>query len=383
VSASAFLKTYNLPEPVVGGLLIAVLLLILHSVAQVQIRLDSTLQEPFMLVFFATIGLNANIARLKAGGRALLTFLGAVAGLLVLQNIIALGMAEMMGLNPFIGLLSGSIALSGGHGTGAAWSKIFSERYGLVGATEIAIACATFGLILGGLIGGPIAHFLSKRVTNPVSEDHPKEISAEATSSNFPSPNATPSITPQGFIEVLIWIVLSVFIGAFFSKQLGDTPFALPTFVCVLFAGVLLNNALSLLIGYKISEYALLLLNKVSLSFFLVLALVSLQLWNLATLLLPVLLILIIQTIVMAFYAVFVTFRVMGGNYDAVVLAAGHCGFGLGATPTALANMQAVVDRFGPSPLAFLVVPMAGAFFNDILNVMVIKLFLILPIYSS
>ena len=333
-----------------------------------------------MLTFFATIGLNANLASLKAGGRTLALFLGVVLGLLVAQNVIGISMAKLMGLDPLIGLLGASISLSGGHGTGAAWGKVFAERHGLAAATEIAIACATFGLVLGGLVGGPVAGFLVKRfkLQSSVSEEDDEDHILQS----FERPKAVQLITPQAFIEALALIAVSLSVGTMFALQLNGTAFELPTFVCVLFVGVVLSNSLSALVGYKIFERAIQLLGNVSLSLFLAMALMSLRLWDLASLALPVLLILTVQAVAMAAYAAFVTFRVMGSNYDAAVLAAGHCGFGLGATPTAIANMQAVTERFGPSHVAFLVVPMVSAFFIDIANALVIKLFLALPIYN-
>jgi ESS family glutamate:Na+ symporter len=384
VDSSNFLKTYSIPEPVVGGLLVAIVLLTLRKFAHVQLQFDTSLQGPLMLAFFATIGLNANIASLKAGGRTLMLFLGVVVGLLVIQDVIGLGMAKMLGLDPLFGLLGGSITLSGGHGTGAAWGRVFSERHGLTAATEIAIACATFGLIFGGLIGGPIARFLIKKVQVPVPvPENQKEVASEIeTPLIFEQPKALQPITSQAFIEALALIAVSLTAGTIISNQINGTAFELPTFVCVLFIGVLLSNGLSLLTDYKIFERVILLMGNVSLSLFLAMALMSLKLWDLASLALPVLLILMVQTVAMALYAAFVTFRAMGSNYDAAVLAAGHCGFGLGATPTAIANMQAVTDRFGPSHLAFLVVPMVSAFFIDIANAIVIKLFLALPIYN-
>jgi len=380
VASSTFLKTYSIPEPVVGGLLVALLLFALRSVSDAQVQFDGSLQGPLMLTFFATIGLNANLASLKSGGRTLALFLVVVLGLLVAQNIIGISMAKLMGLDPLIGLLGASISLSGGHGTGAAWGKVFAERHGLAAATEIAIACATFGLILGGLVGGPVAGFLVKRFKLQSTET--EQDAEDKIQQSFEKPKAVQLITPQAFIEALALIAISLSVGTVFANQLNGTAFELPTFVCVLFVGVVLSNGLSALVGYKIFERAIQLLGNVSLSLFLAMALMSLRLWDLATLALPVLLILAVQAVAMAAYAAFVTFRVMGSNYDAAVLAAGHCGFGLGATPTAIANMQAVTERFGPSHVAFLVVPMVSAFFIDIANALVIKLFLALPIYN-
>ncbi|EDU6381558.1 hypothetical protein G8954_004562 [Salmonella enterica] len=285
VQSVSLLKKYTIPEPVAGGLLVAVALLVLKKSVGWEVNFDMTLRDPLMLAFFATIGLNANLASLRKGGRVVGVFLVVVVGLLLMQNAIGIGMASLLGLDPLMGLIAGSITLSGGHGTGAAWSKLFVERYGFANATEVAMACATFGLALVGF--------------------------------------------------------------------------------------------------YRVFERAVSVLGNVSLSLFLAMALMSLKLWELASLALPMLAILVVQTIFMALYAIFVTWRMMGKNYDAAVLAAGHCGFGLGATPTAIANMQAITDRFGPSHMAFLVVPMVGAFFIDIVNALVIKLYLMLPIFAQ
>jgi len=380
VASSSWLRTFSIPEPVVGGLLVALLLFALRSYSPVQVSFDNTLQEPLMLAFFATIGLNANIASLKAGGRVLAVFLAVVLGLLILQDTIGIAMAKMLGLDPLIGLLGGSISLSGGHGTGAAWGRVFAERHGLAAATEIAIACATFGLILGGLIGGPVAGLLVKGMRLPPART--TQADAHEADIAFAQPKAVQLITPSAMIEALALIAVSLSAGKVIAMLLNGTAVELPTFVCVLFVGVVVNTALSLLVGYKIFERAIEVLGNVSLSLFLAMALMNLRLWELASMALPVLLILIVQAVAMALYAIFVTFRVMGSNYDAAVLSAGHCGFGMGATPTAIANMQAVTERFGPSPTAFLVVPMVSAFFIDIANAIVIKLFLTLPIYG-
>jgi glutamate:Na+ symporter, ESS family len=371
------LRTYSIPEPVVGGLLIALVVFALRAVLQIDVRFDTTLQAPLMLTFFATIGLNADLASLKAGGRSLIVFLGVVIGLLVVQNVIGLGLAWALGQERLLGLLGASITLSGGHGTGAAWAKVFAERHGLASATEIAIACATFGLILGGLIGGPVARFLITRyslVPNPESD--------ATGASGFEQPKAVRAITANAFIETVTLIAVCLAVGSTIASWLAGTAFELPAFVCVLFVGVVLRNGLAVSRWYQVFEEEVSLLGNVSLGLFLAIALMSLRLGDLASLALPLFAILVVQAIVMAAYSIFVTFRVMGRNYDAAVLAAGHCGFGLGATPTAIANMQAITERFGPSHLAFLVVPMVGAFFIDIVNAIVIKLFLLLPIYG-
>ncbi|WP_342221443.1 sodium/glutamate symporter [Candidatus Fukatsuia endosymbiont of Tuberolachnus salignus] len=378
VKSVSFLQKYTIPEPVAGGLLIAVLLLLVQQIWGWEIRFDMSLKDPLMLTFFATIGLNANLASLRHGGGLLMTFIFVVVGLLLMQNAIGITLAKMMGLDPLMGLLAGSITLSGGHGTGAAWSKLFTERYGFGNATEVAMACATFGLILGGLIGGPVARYLVKHSSTPEGCPDDSELL-----SAFEKPDTGRMITSLVVIETIAMIASCLVVGNFIASELQGSAFELPTFVCVLFVGVILSNSLSVIGFYKVFDRAVSVLGNVSLSLFLAMALMSLKLWELASLAVPMLIILLVQTLAMALYAIFVTYRVMGKNYDAAVLAAGHCGFGLGATPTAIANMQAITDRFGPSHLAFLVVPMVGAFFIDIANALVIKIYLLLPVFGA
>ncbi|HBS5791711.1 TPA: sodium/glutamate symporter [Klebsiella pneumoniae] len=364
VQTVPFLKKYTIPEPVAGGLLVALALLALKKSMDIEIDFDMSLKDPLMLAFFATIGLNANLASLRAGGKVLGTFLIVVVGLLLLQNALGIGMATLLGLDPLMGLLAGSITLSGGHGTGAAWSKLFVERYGFANATEVAMACATFGLVLGGLIGGPVARYLVKHSSSP--DGTPDD---QVAPTAFEKPDVGRVITSLVLIESIALIAICLTLGKVVAQLLAGSVFELPTFVCVLFIGVILSNSLALAGLYRVFDRAVSVLGNVSLSLFLAMALMSLKLWELASLALPM-------------YAVFVTYRMMGKNYDAAVLAAGHCGFGLGATPTAIANMQAITDRFGPSHMAFLVVPMVGAFFIDIVNALVIKLYLLLPMFG-
>ncbi|WP_223460456.1 MULTISPECIES: sodium/glutamate symporter [unclassified Pseudomonas] len=377
VSRIGFLRIYNIPEPVAGGLVVALGLLALRTL-DFEIRFDTSLQTPLMLAFFATIGLSADFASLKKGGRVVGIFLLAVVGLLVIQNAMGIGLATALGLDPLMGLLTGSITLAGGHGTGAAWGATFSEKFGLASASELAMASATFGLVLGGLIGGPVARLLISRVQTPGLEQEKPRLPK-----GFEQPNKERSITSFSLVETLALIAVSLLTGSLLNGWLQGTAFELPTFVCVLFVGVVLRNGLSALGVYQVFEREVSVLGNVSLSLFLAIALMSLKLWDLAALALPIFIILAAQTLVMALFAIFVTFRMMGSNYDAAVLASGHCGFGLGATPTAIANMQAVTQRYGPSQIAFLVVPMVGAFFIDIINAIVIKLYLALPFIAA
>ncbi len=376
VASWKVLNTYSIPEPVVGGLAVALLLWLLHATAAIQVGFDKTLGPPLMLAFFACIGLNADLPSLLRGGRPLMLLLAVVVGFLVLQNLTGIGLAMLLGQSPLVGLLAGSISLSGGHGTGAAWSAVFAERYQLAGAKEIAIASATFGLVLGGVIGGPVArHLLGKVRVKPGADGAHQEPTL------FEHPAEVRLITAPALIETLALISVCLLVGQQIARALAGTFMELPAFVCVLFVGVILRNGLAAAGKYTVFERAVSVLGNVSLALFLAIALMSMRLWELSSLALPMLVLLLGQTALMAAYAIFVTFPVMGRNYDAAVIAAGHCGFGLGATPTAIANMQAVTDRFGNSPLAFLVVPMVGAFFIDLANALVIKLFLMLPVY--
>ncbi|HEV3428336.1 MAG TPA: sodium/glutamate symporter [Paraburkholderia sp.] len=379
VAALPLLRRWTIPEPVAGGLVAALILFGLHTFAHIDVSFNAELQTPLMLAFFATIGLNANLASLKTGGPMLARFLVVVIGLLVLQNLVGIGLAYALGVDPLFGLLGGSVSLSGGHGTGAAWGKVFTEHHGLQSATEAAIACATFGLVMGGILGGPVAQRLLKRSGR--GEGASAEAPGTADTNAFEEPQAEQPTTAAAFIETLTLIAISLAAGNVIARWLVGTPAELPAFVCVLFVAVLLANGLALA-RHPVTAHAVALIGNVSLALFLAMALMTLRLWDLAALALPVFSILVAQTVLMVLYAMFVTFRVMGANYDAVVLAAGHCGFGLGATPTAIANMQAVTARFGHSHLAFLVVPMVAAFFIDIANAIVIKLFLALPIFQ-
>lgn len=374
-----FLRDYNIPEPVVGGGIAAIILLILHSFFSLDIKFDESMKDPLMLAFFSSIGLLADFASLKKGGRKLAIFLVVVVGLLFAQNIVGIGVASAMGQNPLMGLIAGSVTMSGGHGTGAAWAAEFiKEPYFYSSATTIAIACATFGLISGGIIGGPVARYLVNKYKLVV----PKQNDDKDAILNFQSPEKERLITPSSFIESLALIALCLLIGSALSAYIKtNTGFTLPTFVYCLFVGVVLRNVLSATKIHHVFDREVSVLGNVSLSLFLALALMTINLWDLVTLALPMLVILAVQVAMMAAYAIFITFRVCGKDYDAAVLAAGHCGFGLGATPTAMVNMQTVTNHYGMSHMAFIIVPLVGAFFIDIVNALVINAFLYLPFF--
>jgi ESS family glutamate:Na+ symporter len=371
VARLAPLRTFSIPEPVAGGVAAALALLALHAAGGVGVRFDTTLQTPFMLAFFATIGLGADLRSLAAGGRTLVRFLAVVLAFLLVQNLVGVGMARLLGLDPRVGLLAGSIALSGGHGTAAAWGAVFT-RDGVPSAVEIGMASATFGLVLGGITGGPVAGWLLRH-GNPAPG---ADAGSDAPPTGFEQPATVRLITAPALVETLALIAVCLWLGTLAAGALAGTPFELPVFVPVLFVGVALRNGLSWVAGYEPFDRAVSVVGNVSLALFLAMALMTLRLWELAHLALPVLAILAVQTALLAAWVVKVTYPAMGRTYDAVVLGAGQCGFGLGGTPTAIANMQAITNRFGPSRVAFVVVPLVGAFFLDLANAVTIKVFL-------
>jgi len=366
------LRAFGIPEPVAGGVVAATLLLVLRATTGVGVAFDASLQGPFMLAFFATIGLGADLRSLVAGGRTLVRFFAVVFAYLVAQNLLGVGMARLLGLDPRVGLLAGSIALSGGHGTAAAWGAVLGGPGGVPSATEIGVASATFGLVLGGVTGGPAAAWLMKR-RKPEDGEEPAAVPAPF---GFEQPASVRLITAPALVETLALIAVCLWLGQLAAAALVGSALELPVFVPVLFVGVVLRNSLTWLAGYEPFDRALSVVGNVSLALFLAMALMTLRLWELADLALPVLVILAAQTALMVLWVVHVTYRAMGGTYDAVVLGAGQCGFGLGGTPTAIANIQAVTGRFGPSHVAFVVVPLVGAFFLDLANAVVIKAFL-------
>lgn len=370
-----FLHNYNIPVPVIGGIVFAICIAVLHSQFQTDISFDLSLRNPMMLAFFATVGLSADFKRLRKGGSNLIIFLLVVTGFLLVQNAVGALMAYSVDLHPTIGLLSGSVTLSGGHGTGAAYAERFGSLQNVQGAMEIALASATFGLIIGGLIGGPVSQRLIKRYQLQPLELDVSNVETE----NFAEPE---SITLRSFLGLLFIIIICLISGNLMTTWLEGSAITLPSFIWALFAGVLIRNLCEVTGIYRIQIPTLDFLSKLSLSLALAMAFMSLQLWQLLDLAGPLLLILAAQTIAMILYAVYVTYPVMGRNYDAAVMAGGHCGFGMGATPTAVANIEAVTMRYGPSPQAFLVIPIVGAFFIDLTNALVIQGFLALPMHQ-
>ncbi len=373
-----FLQDFNIPEPVAGGLLAAVIIYILHVSTGVSFAFDKGLQDSFMLIFFSSIGLSADFSRLKAGGVGLVLFLLVVSAFIVVQNVVGVGLAGALGLDPIIGLVTGSITLTGGHGTAGAWGKVLEEQHHIVGATDLGMASATFGLVLGGLIGGPVARKLvNKMGMKPSAKAAQAHDTADtAIDDVFEHAHQRRLITANAAVETMALFAACLAFSALMTtpevKSYLPSWFTLPQFVWALLFGVLLRNFLTSAFKVNMFDRAIDVFGNASLSIFLGFALLNLKLWQLLDLALPMLIILAVQTAIMALYAYFATYRFMGKDYDAAVLAAGHCGFGLGATPTAVANMQSVTERFGPSHKAFLIVPMVGAFFIDFVNAFIL-----------
>ena len=368
----AFLRNFNIPEPVTGGILGSLIFWGVHAFWGNNINFNLVPRDILLIVFFTTVGLSARFRTLKEGGISLLILLVAAVCYLFLQNLIGVSIARGMGLDGVVGLLGGSIALSGGHGTTIAWAPKLIEQYQLKSAMEVGVACATFGLVLGGLIGGPIAHFLIKR-HNLSSQLH------EPLTVGFSYIEEPPKIDVDAILYSILVISLAVGLAIQIKPLLFKVGVELPDFVICLFSGIILTNVVPMFysgLNWPSGTPAMALIADLSLGLFLSMSLMSLQLWTLLGLAAPIMVILLAQTLAITSFCVFVVFRLLGKNYDAAVIVSGYAGLALGATPTAIANMTAVTERFGPSPKAFIVVPLVGAFFIDIANAGIIQLYL-------
>ncbi|MDO4683904.1 MAG: sodium/glutamate symporter [Lautropia sp.] len=375
-----WLARYSIPEAVVGGILFAAVITALRMGAGVQVNFDTTLLTPLNVMFFTTVGLSADARALMKGGRMLALFLVVVSGSLLLENGIGYALARLFDLHPANGLVTGSIALAGGHGTAAAWGSKFVEERNIQGVVELGIAAATYGLVVGGVLGGPFASWLMRR--------HQIHGTAHATPSDGPTPDTAQTDTTDQplamstLIETLLLVFVSMAVGFTLYQSFGQDAFTLPSFIWALVVGVVLRNLFSLTGLYRMSDQALDTIGTLSLSLFLAMIIMTLKLWELVDLAGPVLVILVTQSVALLAWCAFVTFRVMGRNYDAVLLATGQLGFGLGSTATAMVNVQAVTHRHGHSPLAFLLIPVMGAFLIDLVNALTIQGFLMLPAFN-
>lgn len=371
----AFLKKYNIPTPVTGGVILSIVITCIHAF-DIDITFSPELGNVLLLAFYTTIGLSAKFRLLLEGGRLLVYLLIAAVIFLVLQDTIGVIGAYVTGLSPLVGLLAGSITLTGGHGTGTAYAEIFTNEFGLQNALEIALACATFGLVAAGLLGGPLTNYLIKRHKLKVPDSNIRRSHKQEKTAR---PRADEDVNYHNMLETILLIALSISIGVGMNKYLSHLGLSMPDFVLCLFVGIIITNLFEFVKSYQIRPKPLALCSNVSLDIFLAIALMRLELWSLFDLALPLLLILTMQVFFALLFIGFIIFRISGKDYDGSVISGGFVGFGLGATPTAIANMSTVTKAFGPSTKAFLLIPLVGAFFIDIVNALVIQGFLFLP----
>jgi ESS family glutamate:Na+ symporter len=403
----AFLREFTIPEPVSGGLLVASVIALLHLAFGLEISFGMRARDLLLVYFFTTVGMNASFADLRRGGRSLVVLLVLTIVLMLAQNLLGLTLARLGGLPPATGLLMGTVSLIGGHGTTIAWAPKFAGDYGVTNAMEIGIAAATFGLIIASASGGPIARYLIQRhrLVAPGDSaatergDHssaPPNGAALASAQAVPAaavlspaPGGKPSQAPGGgalidshdFLGAVLAINICIILGSLLQELLRERGLFLPLFVPCLIVGILLSNLLPkpgprFPFRWPSRTPALDLIAEISLGAFLAMSLMTIQFWTLVDLAGPLLLILIAQFLLALLINLVLVFPLLGGTYDAAVIAAGFSGFTLGSTPTAMANMTAVTQKFGPSPKAFIVLPLVSAFFIDLLNAVLIPLFL-------
>jgi ESS family glutamate:Na+ symporter len=366
--AVGFLDRYSIPSPVIGGILFAILAAVLMRTTGQGIALQNAARGDLLLVFFACLGLTSDLRLLWRGGPRLVRFLIVLLPFLVVQNALGVLLARLLGMHPFLGLVAGTITLVGGHGTGAAYVEKFGAATGIPGIMALTMTSATIGLVLGGVIGGPVAERLIRRhrlVSAPPTADGGGVITG---------PAETP-VTTTPLIGSLTAALIAVLLGRWLGTLLVGAPLTVPDFLLCLVVGLVLRNVGDL-IGIRLHGSASDLLGSVCLSIFLAWTMMALDLFSVARMAGPLLIILVFQLVLVALWASFVAFRVVGKDYESAVMTAAFCGFAMGATATAIANMQALARRHGPAPQAFLIIPIVGAFFVDIANAVVLTMFL-------
>jgi ESS family glutamate:Na+ symporter len=378
VGRSGFLQRYSIPVPVVGGVLFAVVAALAGLLAKLQFDVDPTLKDPLLLAFFATLGLGADVRSLARGGRKLVVLLALFVALMILQDAIGIGMARLLDLHPLVGLLGGSISLVGGHGTAAAYAASFTEVRNLQGALELGMAAATAGLVLGSLLAGPVAERIMQRSGERAAAGEGGQ-AAPKKRERKESPVYAP-ITAEQLLFVLLVCLICIGAANVVHGWMEGSGILLPDFLWALLIGMLVRNGATLLKIEGINDLAVQAVGSVSLSLFLIIALMGLRILELATLAGPLMLIIVVNALATAAFAYFVTSRAMGGDYDAAVVSAGQVAAGLATTAVGMSVMQTLTDRYGPAPLAFLLVPIVGAFFADIANALVLQAFFALPL---
>lgn len=366
-----FLSKYCIPAPVVGGLLFSILALILKQNNIMEFVMDDTLQILTMTIFFTSVGFSASFELLKNGGIKVFLFLGTAILLVIIQNVVSIGLTYIFDLNPLLGIAIGSVPMTGGHGTAAAFGPEIVKK-GIVGADTVAIASATFGLVAGGIIGGPIGKQLIENNNLLDKQSNKKTYNFELNVVDKTNGN----LIPNNFYIATFELLIAMGIGTIISALLKKTGLTFPSYIGAMLAGALVRNISDFTNLYDVPTTEINILGEISLSLFLSMALMSLKLWELASLAIPMILILLTQTFIMYLFAKYITFNVMGKDYDAAVLAAGHCGFGLGATPNGIANMNSIVNKFGPAPIAFFILPLVGSLFIDFFNTVIVTIIL-------
>lgn len=376
-----FLKRFCIPAPVSGGIVISLLTLAAYSILGVEFSFDGTIRDISMMLFFTSVGFQSDMSAIKKGGRTLVVMVLLVAVLIVFQNLISVGIARAMGLDPLLGMASGSIPMSGGHGTSGGFSPLL-ESMGLTGASSITMACATFGLVAGSMIGGPLAELLIRK-KGLASESLSTDVvtGLEGSEASPESKVERPQSGEKSFREyskAVYLLVLAMALGTCLSKLLALTGITFPTYFGSLIAACLIRNVCGAFpkTSERLGIEKIVSLGDIALSLFLGIAMSSLKLWELAGLAIPLCVILFAQVVFISLFAAFVAFRSLGKDYDAAVLVSGLCGFGLGATPNAMANMSAVCFKYRYAVNPFIIVPIIGAMFVDIINTGLVTVFL-------
>ena len=390
----AFLQKFCVPSPVSGGIIFSLITLILYGWFNVEVSFNGTLRSAFMLAFFTSVGFQSDLKVLKQGGKLLIIMLVLLVVIIAMQNIMPLGITKLMGVDPLIGMAAGSISMTGGHGTAGGFASVL-EGMGLHGAGTIGMAAATFGLIAGSMIGGPLAErIIRTKLTHEQMQPQDEEIdpamagieSDEASPTGRTKRVSTNEQEFQQYAKATYCIILVMGGGTLLSWLLAKTGVTFPTYFGALILAAIVRNTIGF-VKYKdegkwekaeklLDMERIISVGNICLSMFLGMAMVSLKLWELQSLALPLIVILVSQVVMMAVFAYFVAFPLLGRNYDAAVLCAGMCGFGLGATPNAMANMSAVCYKYRYTVKPFLIVPIIGAMFADLINTGIITIFL-------
>ncbi|MFJ4396740.1 sodium/glutamate symporter [Pseudomonas sp. NPDC089396] len=370
---SHWLRQLCVPAPVIGGFGFALVVWLLRNLQWLDITLDTAMQTPLMVMFFTTVGLGGSLGLLRQGGKILFVYLGACWGLALLQNLVGVGMAKALGIDPLLGIMAGAVSLEGGFGAAAAFGPI-AESLGTSGATTAALASATFGMVAGALLGSPVARFLIDRKKLAVRADSADALQVLEKANEGPGVAIDSKVLLRLLTCMLVIMVLGFWIGDALKAHLG---IVLPVYVGAMFVAIIVRNFNDRAQLIEIPDNAVGTLGDISLGMFLTMAMMSLKFWELEQLGLPLLVILVVQVLIMMALCVFVLFRLFGGNYDAAVLCAGYMGHGLGATPNAVANMGAICDHYKVfSYKAFIIVPLCGAVLIDIVALPLITWFI-------